>query len=74
MLERRIRPTGRDEHGGGGAMTARTKRIVLFIVLAFVLYAVVESPTLAADKVQTAFEFLASAVRSVFAFFGALLR
>lgn len=55
-------------------MTARTKRIVLFIVLAFVLYAVVTSPTLAADKVQYAFEFLAGAVRSVFAFFGALLR
>jgi hypothetical protein len=55
-------------------MTARTKRIVLFIVLAFVLYAVVTSPTLAADKVQYAFEFLAGAVQSVFAFFGALLR
>jgi hypothetical protein len=74
MLEHRVQPIGRDEHGEGGAMTARTKRIVLFIVLAFVLYAVVTSPTLAADKVQWAFEILAGAVRSVFAFFGALLR
>jgi len=55
-------------------MTARTKRIVLFIVLAFVLYAVVTTPTLAANKVQDAFIFLADAVQSVFAFFSALLK
>ena len=55
-------------------MTTRTKRIVLFIVLAFVLYAVVTSPALAAGYVQDAFFFLADAVRSVFTFFGELLR
>jgi hypothetical protein len=55
-------------------MTARTKRIVWFIVLAFVLYSVVETPQVAAGYVQDAFFFLADAVRSVFKFFGELLR
>lgn len=52
----------------------RTRRIVLFIVLAFVLYAVVTSPEQAANYVQDAFYFMASAVRSVFTFFGELLQ
>jgi hypothetical protein len=51
----------------------RTRRIILFIVLAFVLYAVVTSPEQAAGYVQDAFYFLADAVRSVFTFFGTLL-
>lgn len=55
-------------------MSVRTRRILLFIVLAFVLYAVVTSPALAAGYVQDAFFFLADAVRSVFTFFGELLR
>jgi hypothetical protein len=51
----------------------RTRRIILLIVLAFVIYAVVTSPNQAADFVQTVFNWLADAVRSVFAFFNALL-
>lgn len=55
-------------------MTARTKRIIWFIVLAFVLYAVITSPAQAAGYVQEAFFFLADAVQSVFTFFGQLLK
>jgi hypothetical protein len=51
----------------------RTRRIILLILLAFVLYAVVTSPNQAAGFVQTVFEWLASAIRSIFAFFNALL-
>jgi hypothetical protein len=51
----------------------RTRRIILFIVIAFALYAVVTSPAQAADKVEYAFDLLAQAVRGVFAFFDSLL-
>jgi hypothetical protein len=51
----------------------RTRRIILLIVLAFVIYAVVTSPTLAAGYVQMFFTWVANAVRSVFQFFNALL-
>jgi len=51
----------------------RTRRIILLIVLAFVIYTVVTSPTQAAGYVQTAFLWLAGAVQSVFRFFNALL-
>jgi hypothetical protein len=60
------------QRGGGGAMT-RTRRIILLIVLAFVIYAVVTSPNQAAGYVQTVFVWLANAIRSVFQFFNALL-
>ena len=52
----------------------RTRRIILFIILAFVLYSVVTSPAQSATYVQTAFLWLAGAVRSIFAFFSALLK
>jgi cell shape-determining protein MreC len=51
----------------------RTRRIILLIVLAFVLYAIVTSPGEAAYWVQTAFSWLAHAVFSIFAFFSYLL-
>lgn len=51
----------------------RTRRIILLIVLAFVIYAVVTSPNQAAGYVQTVFLWLANAIRSVFQFFNALL-
>ena len=51
----------------------RTRRIILLIVLAFVIYAVVTSPNQAAGYVQTVFQWLAGAIRSVFTFFNALL-
>jgi divalent metal cation (Fe/Co/Zn/Cd) transporter len=55
-------------------MTARTKRVIWFIVLAFVLYAVIAKPQVAASYVQDAFVFLADAVHSVFTFFSSLLQ
>jgi cell shape-determining protein MreC len=51
----------------------RTRRIILLIVLAFVIYAVVTSPNQAAGYVQTVFQWLASAIQSIFQFFNALL-
>ncbi|MDQ1287826.1 MAG: hypothetical protein QG622_1391 [Actinomycetota bacterium] len=51
----------------------RTRRIILFIVIAFALYAVVTSPQQAAGYVEDAFGLLADAVRGVFAFFDNLL-
>jgi di/tricarboxylate transporter len=51
----------------------RTRRIILLIVLAFVIYAVVTDPTQAAGVVQTAFGWIANAIQSVFRFFNALL-
>ena len=52
----------------------RTRRIIVFIILIFLLYVVITSPALAADYVRQAFFLLADAVRSVFTFFGELLR
>ena len=52
----------------------RTRRTILLIVLAFAIYAVVTSPNVSAAYVKDAFVLLANAVKSVFAFFGALLR
>jgi hypothetical protein len=50
-----------------------TRRIILLILLAFAIYAVVTSPNLAAGYVQMVFAWIAAAIRSVFAFFSALL-
>jgi len=55
-------------------ISVRTRRIIWFIVLAFVLYAVVTSPEIAAGYVQDAFYFMADVVHSVFTFFGELLQ
>jgi di/tricarboxylate transporter len=52
----------------------RTRRIIIFIVLAFVLYSIVTSPDKSAGMVQQAFTWLADAVDNIFQFFGALLR
>jgi hypothetical protein len=52
----------------------RTRRIILFIVIIFVLYAVITTPAQAAGYVQDAFFFLAEAVEGIFDFFSALLR
>jgi hypothetical protein len=51
----------------------RTRRIILLIVLAFVIYTVVTDPTQAGRYVQTAFIWLAGAIRSIFQFFNTLL-
>lgn len=55
-------------------MRIRTKNVLLFLVVVFIIYAVVTSPQLAADYVEAAFVFLADIVSSVFTFFGELLR
>ena len=55
-------------------MKIRTKSVLWFLVVIFIVYSIVTSPQLAADYVQTAFIFLADLVRSVFTFFGELLR
>lgn len=51
----------------------RLKKILGWVVLAFVVYAIVKSPTQAADIARTAWDILAQGVRSIFAFFNALL-
>jgi hypothetical protein len=64
-----------DQDGGGGALTkTRTRRVILFVLLAFAIYTVVNNPQQAADYVKSAMVFFADAVRSVFSFFDALLR
>ena len=52
----------------------RTRRILLFILLIFAIYAIVNSPRQSADVVRSAFDTLAEAVQAVFRFFDALLR
>ena len=52
----------------------RTRRIILIIILAFIIYAVYTDPNLAASYVKDAFEIIAQAVRAVFQFFSSLLR
>lgn len=52
----------------------RTRRIVVFILLIFAIYAIVVSPSQSADIVRTAFDTLAEAIRAIFRFFDALLR
>jgi hypothetical protein len=55
-------------------LVTRTRRIVVFILLIFAIYAIVVSPSQSADIVRTAFDTLAEAIRAIFRFFDALLR
>lgn len=50
------------------------KKILGWVLVAFLVYAIVKSPTQAADIVRTAFDILAQGVQSIFAFFDTLLR
>lgn len=52
---------------------SRVKKILGWVLLAFVVYAIVKSPTQAADIAKTAYNILAQGVTSIFAFFNALL-
>jgi hypothetical protein len=52
---------------------SRVRRILGWVLLAYLLYAIVKSPTQAADVVRTSFEILAEGVRSIFTFFDSLL-
>jgi hypothetical protein len=51
----------------------RTRQIILFIVLLFVIYAIYTSPSKSADAVHAAWNVLTTAVSHVFTFFNALL-
>ncbi|MBM9620611.1 hypothetical protein [Streptomyces zhihengii] len=44
---------------------AQTKKIVLYIVVVFVLYTIITSPSKAADLVQVGFEGISSAAQGV---------
>jgi hypothetical protein len=52
---------------------SRVRRILGWVLLAYLLYAIVKSPAQAADVVRTSFDILAQGVTSIFAFFDALL-
>jgi hypothetical protein len=51
----------------------RVKTIGGWVLLAFLVYAVVKSPTQAADIIRTSFDIIVQGFRSIFAFFDALL-
>ena len=52
----------------------RTRRIVLLILLAFVIYSVLTDPNTSAGYVRDAFVLLAAGVQKIFQFFTALLQ
>lgn len=52
---------------------SRARRILGWVLLIYLIYAIVKSPAQAADLVRTAFEILAEGVRSIFTFFDSLL-
>jgi hypothetical protein len=52
----------------------RVKKILLWVLVAFAAYAIFTSPDRAADIVKTSGEILADGVKSIGAFFDALLR
>jgi hypothetical protein len=52
---------------------SRFWRIVGYLVLAYLIYAIIKSPAQAADVVRTLFQILADAARSIFAFFDNLV-
>lgn len=55
-------------------MAATTKRVLLWLGVAFVVYTIFESPAKAADLVQTAFGGVSDAGQSLGTFFDALVR
>jgi hypothetical protein len=50
------------------------KKIIVFILVAFAIYAVITSPEKAADIVKTIWDLIWSAILSIADFFDALLR
>jgi hypothetical protein len=49
------------------------KKILLFILVAFLIYAVFKYPSLAADFVQNIWDFFVQLFESLFSFFNSLL-
>lgn len=50
------------------------KKVLMWLVIAFAVYAVVTQPARAADIVLAAWDVVSTAVVNLFRFFGALLR
>jgi hypothetical protein len=55
------------------SMAATTKRLLLWLGVAFVVYTIVQSPAKAADLVQAGFDGISSAGQSLGEFFDALV-
>jgi hypothetical protein len=55
-------------------MAATTKRVLLWLGVAFVAYTIIASPAKAADMVQAAFGGISDAGQSLGTFFDALVR
>jgi hypothetical protein len=51
----------------------RVKKVAGWLLIAFLIYAIVKSPTQAADIVKTSVDVIAQGVRSIGAFFDALM-
>jgi hypothetical protein len=56
-----------------GDEVQRVKKIVLWTVLAFFVYAIVKSPSQAADILRTLWDIVVQGVKSIGSFFDALL-
>jgi hypothetical protein len=54
-------------------MAATTKRVLLWLGIAFVVYTIIQSPAKAADLVQAAFGGISTAGQSLGEFFDALV-
>ena len=52
----------------------RSRRIIVFLLVIFAVYAIVVSPNQSADMVRNAFTTLADGIQAIFRFFDALLR
>ena len=52
---------------------SRVRKILGWVLLIYLVYAIVKSPTQAADVVRTSFDILAEGVRAIGAFFDSLL-
>ena len=51
---------------------SRARKIIGWLIVAYLVYSVVKSPTQAADVVKTTFQILADGIKSIFAFFDSL--
>lgn len=54
-------------------MWAKVRKVALWLLLAFIVYAIIVSPSQAADIVRTAFGILATGVAAIGTFFNSLL-
>lgn len=63
-------------HAGstGGRVVAKAKTIIIYIVVVFVLYTIIQSPQRAAELVQIGFEGISSAAQSVGDFMSELVK